>query len=67
MSNLLKNKIEQANEQAVNRIISAEPVLVDVAPAGEVIPGLEDRMILHAGPPVKWEDMSGGQKGSIIG
>ena len=67
MSDLLKNKIKQANEEAVNRIISAEPVLVDVAPAGDVIPGLEDRMILHAGPPVKWENMSGGQKGSIIG
>jgi len=67
MSDLLKNKIEQANEEAANRIISAEPVLVDVAPAEEVIPGLEDRMILHAGPPVKWENMSGGQKGSIIG
>ena len=66
MSNLLKNKIEQANEEAVNRIISAEPVLVDVAPAEDVIPGLEDRMILHAGPPVKWENMSGGQKGSVI-
>ena len=66
MSNLLKNKIDQANEEAVNRIISAEPVLVDVAPAEDVIPGLEDRMILHAGPPVKWENMSGGQKGSVI-
>jgi len=60
MSDLLKNKIEQANEEAVNRIISAEPVLVDVAPAEEVIPGLKDRMILHAGPPVKWKNMSGG-------
>ena len=67
MSDLLKNKIELANEEAVNRIISADPVLVDVAPAEEVIPRLEDRMILHAGPPVKWENMSGGQKGSIIG
>lgn len=67
MSDLLKNKIKQANEEAVNRIISAVPVLVDVAPAGEVIPGLEDKMILHAGPPVKWENMSGGQKGSVIG
>jgi len=67
MSDLLKNKIEQANEEAVNRIISADPVLVDVAPAEEVIPGLEDRMILHAGPPVKWKNMSGGQKGSVIG
>jgi hypothetical protein len=58
--------IETANEEVFNRLISADPVLVDVAPAGEVIPGLEDRMILHAGPPVTWERTSGSMKGGAI-
>jgi hypothetical protein len=46
---------------------AADPVLIDVAPAGEVIPGLKDKMILHAGPPVDWLHMSGAQKGAVIG
>lgn len=30
------------------------------------MPGLVDRMILHSGPPVDWEHMSGAQKGACI-
>jgi hypothetical protein len=63
----MKQKIEEANAEAVRRMVSGEPVLVDIAPAGEVIPGLEDRMILHSGPPVTWDRMSGAQRGSAIG
>jgi len=48
-------------------MIAADPVPVDVAPAGEVNPGLKDKMILHAGPPVDWHRMSGAQKGAVIG
>ena len=53
----LKEKIQQANEKAVNRIIDSDPVWVDILPAGEVIDGLEDHMILHSGPPIAYEDM----------
>jgi len=63
----IKQKIEKANEEAVKRLVSGLPVLVDVAPAGEVIPGLKDRMILHSGPPVDWQHMSGAQRGAVIG
>jgi hypothetical protein len=63
----IKQKIEAANAEAVKRIHEAAPVLVDVAPAGEVIPGLKDRMILHSGPPVDWEKMCGAQRGAVIG
>lgn len=63
----LKQKIEGANAETVKRINSAEPVLVDIAPAREVIPGLSDRMILHSGPPVDWQRMCGAQKGAMIG
>jgi hypothetical protein len=51
----------------VSRFAAAAPVLVDIAPAGEVIPGLTDRMVLHSGPPISWERMSGAQRGSVIG
>lgn len=63
----IKQKIEEANAEAFCRMTAADPVLVDVAPAGEVIPGLRDKMILHAGPPVDWQHMSGAQKGAVIG
>ena len=59
--------IDGANREAVQRIIEAEPVLVDVRLAGEVVAGLEDRMILHAGPPVGWDRMCGPMKGAIAG
>jgi len=63
----LKEKINLANEEALRRIIAADPVLVDVAPAAEVIPGMPDRLILHAGPPVGWPRMCGAQRGAAIG
>ena len=63
----IKQKIEKANEEAVRRLIAAEPVLVDIAPAGEVVPGMQDRMILHAGPPIEWQRMCGAQRGAVIG
>jgi len=63
----LKQKIEQANQEAVRRMMSGDPVLVDVAPAGEVIPGLQGKMILHSGPPIEWARRCGAQQGALIG
>ena len=62
----MEEKIEQANREAFDRINRADPVLVDVCRAGDVVPGLDDRMVLHSGPPVDWEHMSGAQKGACI-
>ncbi len=67
MSGGIKKRIEEANAEAFRRIVAADPVLVDIAPAGEVIPGLKDKMILHSGPPIDWRHMSGAQKGACIG
>ena len=61
------DRIEQANREAVGRITGAEPALIDVRPAGEVIDGLGERMILHAGPPVAWDRMCGPMRGAIAG
>src|SRR5512141_79673 len=67
MTTDLKQRIEAANQEAVRRMNAGDPVLVDVAPAGDVIPGLKDRMILHSGPPVGWNEMCGAQRGAMIG
>jgi hypothetical protein len=63
----IKQKIELANEEAVSRLVQGDPVLVDIAPAGEVVPGMQGKMITHAGPPVEWQHMCGAQRGSLIG
>ena len=63
----IKKKIEAANEEVVKRLNAGDPVLVDIAPAGEVIPGLKDRMITHSGPPIDWPRMCGAQRGAMIG
>jgi len=63
----IKQKIEKANEEAARRLIAGEPVLVDIAPAGEVVPGMQDRMITHAGPPIGWQRMCGAQQGAVLG
>ncbi len=63
----LKQKIEIANEETARRIIQGDPVLLDIAPAGEVVPGLQGMMILHSGPPIEWQRMCGAQRGAILG
>ena len=60
-------KIELANKEAVRRILQAEPTLIDVQPAGDVIKGLTKNMILHAGPPITWDRMCGPMRGAICG
>jgi hypothetical protein len=59
--------IDQANQTAVERMMSARPILKAVATAREVIPGMKANLLLHAGPPIGWERMSGPLRGAIIG
>ena len=63
----LTERVAAANAAAIERMLAAEPVLVDVRPAGEVIAGLGHRMILHAGPPVEWARMCGPMRGAVAG
>jgi len=59
--------IDQANSAAVERMMSARPILTGVATARDVIPGMKDNLLLHAGPPIEWEQMSGPMRGAVIG
>lgn len=63
----LKKKIDEANQEAVNRMINSKLVWVDVRPAIEVIPGMEKNLILHAGPPITFKRMCRPQKNAVIG
>jgi hypothetical protein len=59
--------IEQANATAINRLMESRPILKSVATARDVIPGIRDNLLLHAGPPIEWRRMSGPLRGAIIG
>jgi hypothetical protein len=64
---LAEPRIAAANERAVQRMLAARPMLVDVRPASEVVPGMGRQTILHAGPPITWERMCGPLRGGVIG
>ncbi|MGH2538690.1 MAG: DUF1116 domain-containing protein [Candidatus Promineifilaceae bacterium] len=59
--------IEAANGEAVTRMMAARPVLTSLARAGDVLPGMRPEHILHAGPPIEWERMSGPLRGAVVG
>ena len=57
---------EEANRIAFDRLTGADPVLVDVKPAGEVVPGMTPTTILTSGPPHQWEEYTGPQRNALI-
>lgn len=59
--------IDAANREAARRILDSTPVLVGIARADEVIPKMRRNLILHAGPPITWDRMSGPLRGAVIG
>ncbi len=59
--------IDQANSEVARRVLGSAPVLVGIARADEVIPKMRKNLILHAGPPIRWDRMSGPLRGAVIG
>jgi hypothetical protein len=59
--------IDSANALALNRLMEARPLLTGVARARDVIPGMREDLLLHAGPPITWERASGPLRGAIVG
>ncbi|SFN72887.1 DUF1116 domain-containing protein [Proteiniclasticum ruminis] len=63
----IREKIEAANKDVVEKVVSSRPVLIGFDQAINVIPGMKKNMIIHAGPPVAWENMCGAMKGAVTG
>lgn len=63
----LASRIEEANQEALKRFLLAQPHLVGVGLAREVVPGMREDLFLHAGPPIDWERMSGPLRGAVMG
>lgn len=64
-----EEEINTSNDKVVARLLESQPFLVDAKLAKEVIPELNtgEKIILHAGPPIKFDKMTGPMKGSVIG
>lgn len=62
------NNIDQYNSQIVERICNSQIHLLDVKLAKEVCNLFQEQpTLLHAGPPITWENMPDPMKGSCIG
>lgn len=62
-----RDAMARANALAVQRLCESEPVLVDVRPAGEIVPAMTRETILTSGPPLPWPGYRGGQRTGILG
>ncbi len=56
----------EANQEAFRRLTGANPILVDVRPALEVVPGMTPTTILTSGPPHPWDAYFGPQRNALI-
>ncbi|GAU77095.1 DUF1116 domain-containing protein [Fusibacter sp. 3D3] len=63
----MQELIRKANQQAMENLQKARPTLMGIGVALKDIPNMDKKTILHAGPPIKWENMSGPLKGAVIG
>ena len=61
------SRTDRANRVAIDRILAAQPVLVDVAlHARDLWPEM-GRTLYHAGAPLAWDAMCGPMQGAMIG
>ncbi|HEY7540067.1 MAG TPA: hypothetical protein VIF11_08000, partial [Methylomirabilota bacterium] len=67
LASLWCDAVDDANRVTLDRVLAAHQVLIDVRPAIEVVPGMTRDTVLHAGPPIAWERMSGPMRGGIVG
>lgn len=64
---MIQERIDTANKRTVEIIMQGQPTLIGVGTAINDVPGMTPKTLLHAGPPITWDKMSGPLKGAIIG
>lgn len=50
-------RIDDANTEAIRRLDASVPLLVDIASAKTIVPGMSDQTLLHCGPWIEWKDV----------
>lgn len=64
----MNRAINEANQAIIERIRAARPHWIGVVAAKEAVPTLaQGYKLLHAGPPITWQDMTGPMQGACIG
>ncbi len=58
--------VSEANEEAVQRIEAATPRAVAVARAGDVVPVLGGRTLIHSGTAIEWERVCDPQRRALL-
>ncbi len=56
----------EANQETLARLNAADPVLVDVRPAIEAVPGMTPNTVLTSGRPMAWAEYTGGQRRALL-
>ncbi len=59
--------LEEANAKALEPFQRSDVRLTGMALARDVIPGMHDKLVLHAGPPIEWARMCGPMRGAVVG
>ncbi len=60
-----REAVERANARALDLLVGGDPVLVDCRPAREAL-GLEPHTVLHAGPPLAWEQACEPMRAAVL-
>nr|HIA86983.1 hypothetical protein [Gammaproteobacteria bacterium] len=63
----LGRKTTRANALAMAAMCNADPILIDVQAAIDVVPNMPPNTILTSGAPLEWSAYTGGQRAAIIG
>lgn len=58
---------ERANGETFRRLVESDPVLIDIKPARDVVPGMESNVVLTSGLPMDWDEYGDGQRAAVIG
>jgi len=59
--------VDAANREAFDKYLNARPMLEGIGRAGEVLPDMGERTILHSGPPINCQNLCGPVHGAISG
>ncbi|NCA82400.1 MAG: DUF1116 domain-containing protein [Opitutae bacterium] len=59
-------KIEKANQKVMDILLAGTPKFVGLDLARNVVPGMSEDTILHAGPPITWDRMCGPMRGGVM-
>ena len=59
--------VDDANRVAVERMLTARPRWIGIGYALDTIPGMRRDLLLHSGPPLRWEAASGPMRGALEG